>query len=610
MKKNILTVLAVLLFLPVFVFSAQFHSVPLGSEAYRLIDAAVVRGAIGPQTDVRPYNADHVRALLEEMLYSDCFSVSEKAQVRRVLSDLDSMYGKAPASAFKDLFSKGHLRTSGANTVTVGGKASFDFTIGHDSTPDAGLVNDGRLSVLAYISGDLFSFMSYDLNFKVNLDRLDPRTRPVTDLRINCDGFYMDLVHGGDRLTELPRPEDEEGLFGFFLGIESFPEISLSFMDNVLTARFGTVRRDWGPGYNNLSLSGSARTIDGIELSVSPASWFSYSVLTGALGNVSLERVNGVDWPSEDMDNKDGKYSNNFSIHRVGLGPLAGIKVGIWESVVWRKRFELAYLNPFAIYMFTQNMLGDYDNVLAGFDFSWTIPGIGRFYAAMSMDEMNNKYLFSNPRDILSYQIGMEFSPAFLDFTLVTVQATYVPAFFGSHYEDRAPVFGNIPYTTAYVNKGQNIGYPVNPDTLEILLNCSTTVGAGWIIDLTVKDQIRSAQYSYKKTGTDVLTYMSYSAYDNGHGGDFGEYRKRDFFGNIWNNILVLEASAEKKLDGFPLTLCFGLTGMLDSTREFEPTVRVDAAEGFEYNPGIVEFTGDWVNTFIVNASIGARIYY
>ena len=608
--KKLIVVLAALIIMTACVFAAQYHSVPLDNEAYRLIDVAVLRGAVDSLPDVRPYNVNVMRDLLNEMLSSDCFSMSEKAEINKVLSDFDSMYGNSPTSRFTDLFSKGYLRASSAiSTTAVGARISTEFTFGHDSTEGSDKVLDARVNGMAYINGDILSFMSYDLNFKLSLDRIDPRARLVTDLQINCDGFYMDLVHNGDRLTKLPRPADEPGLFGFFLGIQSLSEVSVSLKDDVLTARFGTVRRDWGPGFNNLGLSGSARAFEGLELSLRPVSWFSYNVLTGALSNVSLDSVNGVEWPSESMDNKTGKYSNNFSIHRVEVGPFYGVKFGVWESVVWRKRFEISYLNPFTIYMFAQNALGDYDNVLAGLDLSWTLPGVGRFYAALSMDELNDTNLIFNPRNILSCQIGAEFSPKFLDFSLITVQMTYIPAFYGSHYQDQVPLFGNIPYTTAYVNKGQNLSYPVNPDTLEILFNCRTSFGKGWSLDLTVKDQMRSAQYSYKKTGTDILTFMSYSAYDDGAGGDFGAYFKRDFFGNIWDNALDVEARVEKQLENFPLTVSFGLTGIWQRTRGFEPKVRHDG-KGFDYNPGEVNFTGDWKNTFILNATLGARVYY
>ena len=611
MKKGLLVVLIALVSLSAVVFAAQFHSVPLGHEAYRMIDVAVLRGAIPAQTDVRPYNVNYVKSLLVKILSSDCFSASEKDDVNRVLESLDEAYGKSTTSEFTDLFKKGFLRTDSPSTMSIGGNASFDFTVGRGSDDEN--VFDARFGAMAYIRGDMFDFMSYDLNFKLNLDRIDTRATIIPDLKIECDGFYMQLRNGGARLHNLPDD-------GLYLGIEQFSEISFSFKDDMFSARIGTIKRDWGPGFNNLAISGSARAFDGFEMSFKPVPWFSYSVVVGSLGLFSLTSVNGVDWPSDNGSwHFGGMYNNNISSHRVELGPFGNmqfgaghpleVKIGIWESVIWRKRFELAYLNPFTIYMFAQNGLGDYDNVLAGLDFSFMIQGIGQFYGALAMDEMNNAHLITCPRDIMAYQVGAKFAPRFLDFTEITLQATYVTAFFGSHYSDPNSLFDK-PYDISYVNKGQNIGYPVNPDTIELLANFRTSLGKGWTVDLTFKDQMRSAQYSYKTTGTDVLTTMAYSEYGDGEGGDFGAYFKRDFFKNLWNVTLCVDAQIEKQLESFPVSFYAGAYGILDRTRDFTPDVRHSEFDDLYFNPGrILEF-GDWVNTFTLSAKFGAKIYY
>ncbi len=618
MKRIISFAIMLLLILPVYVFSAQFHSVPVGHEAYRIIDVAEMRGAIAEQSDVKPYNVNTVKALLREILSSDSFSDSEKSQINRVLDELDRIYGNDQTSGFSDIFKKGYLRTSAPNTIAAGGKVNTDFTFGKDSVDGSDKVMDIRIGATAYVNGDLFNFMSYDLNFKLNLERLDVRSTIPTDLQLDCDGFYLNLFDaedGGEKLETLPDPTKR-----FYLGIEHNSEISMSFKDDTFTARIGTVRRDWGPGLNNIALSSSARAFDGIELSFKPAYWFSYSVMTGSLGLTYLETVNGVEWPSEAPGDFDAMFYNNISMHRVELGPFGGmlfgpgwpldVKFGIWESVIWRKRFELAYLNPFTIYMFAQNSLGDFDNMLAGFDLSLYIKGIGQFYAALSMDEMNNAKLFACPRNILSYQVGFRFSPRILDFSQVSLQATYIPAFFGAHY-NRAGVriFEGLPYNTTYVNKGQLLSYPVNPDTIELLLDFQTTFGSGWLASLTIKNQMRSAQYSYKTTGTDIMTPMSYDAFYNGSGGDYGAYINRDFFDNIWNNVLQVSARVEKKLSSFPVTFYLGMTGIVDRTRSFEPTVQYDSYS-IAYNPGRVTFTSDWVTTYTMNATFGTKIYY
>ena len=598
MKRTAIA-LIIAVFLPLCVFSAQFHSVPLGHEAYRIIEIAEIRGAIPLQSDVKPYNYSTVQRLFDQILSSDSFSSSEKAEVKRVLSDLERAYGKVSEAKLSDLFTKGHVGTSGEKfSISVGGQVNIDMAAG--LVLDGDKVLDSRNGGLAYVRGDILDVISYDLNFKLNFDKVDINAVIPTDLQLGTDGFYMTLLDfdsSEERLRKLPSSS-------FYLGIESFSEMSTSIKDDVIALRFGTVRRDWGPGLNSLQLSGSARAFDGLELSLKPTSWFNYSVAIGSLGHTSLKTVNGVDWPSENMDNKEGKYFNNLSIHRAELGPFGGFKFGIWESVVWRKRFELSYINPLSIYMFAQNSLGDYDNMLAGFDFSYNVNGVGRFYLALAMDEMNNPRIFTCPRNMLAYQLGAKLDLGFLDFSQLTVQATYVPAFFGAHYADSAAIFGGVKYTTAYVNKGQNIGYPLNPDSLELLARFQTNFAEGWSLDILAKEQMRSAQYSYKTTGSDVLTYMSYKGFYE------GKYIDRDFFNNIWDNQLEVQMSAEKSLESFPMSISFGVRGIWDRSRDFVPTVETDTDEGFEYNPGKVVSFGEWTDTFTLAGILSVKIYY
>lgn len=588
-------------------FATQFHSVPLDNEAYRIIEVGEIRGIIEAQSDVKPYNLNTVRRLLGIMKDSELLSFSEKVCIDDILASFDSQYGLENGSVSQnDKSSIGFFRSSsGFGTTTLGGNVS--------SVQIAGLggkgkkVFDSRNSLTAYINGNLFNAVSYDLNFKLNLDRIDPNAYLPTELLFSTDGFYMDLFANGDRLKSLPDGR-------IFLGIEAFPEISTSIRD-VVSMRIGAVKRDWGPGVNNFAVAGSARVFDGFELSLTPATWFSYSVMTASLGQASLDSVNGIEWPSESMDKKTGKYSNNISMHRVELGPFYGVKFGVWESVVWRKRFELSYLNPLAIYMFSQNSLGDYDNVIAGLDFSYTNPGIGELYGAFSFDELYSASKpFSCARNIIALQAGAKFSLPFGNFSELRTQVTYVSAFFGTHYEDKAKLFADVPYTTAYVNKGQNIGYPLNPDSLELLLAFDTTIDGGWKLSSVVKDQMRSAQYATKKKGTDILTFMNYGVFGTFDGERWGQYYSRDFFGNIWNNIVDVELKVEKSFPTrIPMSIVLGLNGIIETSRSFEPEV-IDVYEDgkvvYKYNPGRILSWGDWVTDFTMNLKVGVKLAY
>lgn len=589
-------------------FATQFHSIPLDHEAYRIIEIGELRGIIDAQTDVKPYNLNTVRRLLGAMKSSEQLSEGEKTRIDEILVSLDEQYGKADGSvSTHDKEALGFYRSSnGFGRTTFGANVSTTQIVGLGN--DGAKVFDSRNSVTAYINGDLFKAVSYDLNFKLNLDRIDTKAYLPTELLFSTDGFYLSLLRNGERLTELPDD-------GFYLGIEAFPEISTSIAEDVVSMRIGAVKRDWGPGVNNFAVAGSARVFDGFELSLTPATWFSYSVMTASLGQASLDSVNGIEWPSESMDKKTGKYSNNISMHRVEIGPFYGVKFGVWESVVWRKRFELSYLNPLAIYMFSQNSLGDYDNVIAGLDFSYTNPRIGELYGAFSFDEL---YSFSKPfscaRNIIALQAGAKFSLPFGNFSELRTQVTYVSAFFGTHYEDKAKLFADVPYTTAYVNKGQNIGYPLNPDSLELLLAFDTTIDGGWKLSSAVKDQMRSAQYATKKTGTDILTFMNYGVFDVFDGEKWGQYYSRDFFGNIWNNIVDVELKIEKSFPTkIPMSIVLGLNGIIETSRSFEPEV-IDVYEDgkvvYKYNPGRILSWGDWVTDFTMNLKVGVKLAY
>ena len=604
MKKSFF--LIIILLIPLLVFGKSFHSVPLDSEAYRIIDVAENRGIIQTQNEVKPYDLDTVVTLLETIASSN-ISEEERNTIEHIIEGFEYSYGYQETKSFIDILSNGSISFSSSNPLKVGGIVTTAQTVGYKQ--EDGKILDSRNGMTAYVRGDIADVLSYDLNFKINADRIDPNAFLPTELLYTTEGFYLNPFDGGSTLIKLPDGH-------FFLGYEAFPELSTKILD-IVSIRFGAVNRDWGPGKGNIALSASARVMDGLEFTLTPTPWFSYSVMTASLGLSSLQEVNGIKWPSENMEEKEGAYFNNFNIHRVELGPFSGFKFSIWESVVWRKRFELSYLNPLSIYMFSQNSLGDYDNMLAGFDITYTIPGFGTIYGAISFDELNSvKKIFSCPRNMLAYQLGGKFSIPIASFSMLQLQATYIPAFFGAHYPTSKPVFGEeVKYTTAYVNKGQNIGYPVNPDTLEFLASFETTLTDGWNLSLLVKDQLRSAQYAVEDSGTDILDYMVYRGYQNNKVGLWGYY-PRDFFGNIWNNIFDVEIDVEHEMENIPIAISFGIQGILETSRPFTQEMipaylEENKKKGWpDYYPGKITAWGEWNSVFSINAKIGISVYY
>ncbi len=603
--KRIISVFVLFLCFLSFLSASSSLSVALDSDAYRIIDMGEIRGIIPVQPDTRPYTLTTVRNLLDTIYSSDKISESEKSAVEAVLRDLERSYG---VSSEGSLLEKGYVAIEWKDvSVAVGAKA--------ESIQRVGFLDkafDSRNTLIAYIRSEMFNKVSLYMDLRMLFNKLDHRAFLVTDFSDNCDGFYL-TIKGGGGANETLSP-----FSSLKFGTGMNPELSSSFFDNRLVVRFASIKRDWGPGINNLGLSKSASSFDGIEFSLSPASWLNFSVAVGSLGK-SYVKLSGEADPV--TGSGSGVYDNNLSIQRIEIEPLEGLRASIYESVIWRKRFELAYMNPLGVYMFSQNYIGDYDNMLIGLDASYTWKGVGKFYTALAIDEINSCKLFW-ARNIISYQFGAEFSLPIGDFTSLSLQTTYVSPFFGTHYVYRkeSNPWGNTDMGTAYINKGSTLSYPLYPDSLEFLVSLSATVSS-WDFDLdfVIKDQMRSAQYATEeKYGTTLNTIFNYRYADN-----VEKYAKRDFFSYIWNNTLDIEVNASKGFDSFPLELNLGLQCLVKTVRSYDVSavtewdvyehIKGDSSNGKEMktNPGnLTKMGDDWSTTASFNVLVGFSLYY
>ena len=246
MKKSFF--LIIILLIPLLVFGKSFHSVPLDSEAYRIIDVAENRGIIQPQNEVKPYDLDTVVTLLETIASSN-ISEEERNTIEHIIEGFEYSYGYQETKSFIDILSNGSISFSSSNPLKVGGIVTTAQTVGYKQ--EDGKILDSRNGMTAYVRGDIADVLSYDLNFKINADRIDPNAFLPTELLYTTEGFYLNPFDGGSTLIKLPDGH-------FFLGYEAFPELSTKILD-IVSIRFGAVNRDWGPGKGNIALSASAR---------------------------------------------------------------------------------------------------------------------------------------------------------------------------------------------------------------------------------------------------------------------------------------------------------------------------------------------------------------
>ncbi|MEA4860537.1 MAG: hypothetical protein VB127_08650, partial [Sphaerochaeta sp.] len=538
MKRLLVLVLLILCIIAP--LTAALHiSVPVDHRVYQVLANAELRGLIERQVAVRPYSADRILKLISQIeSQPEKLARFEKEDIAQLKQELLLSYGKEPSS-FDDVFSTGFFRTYDEEK-DMGASMGARFT-----TLQTGSLSlrqyDSRNSATAFLRGDLGQNISYNMDFGLTVDKLNSNVFLPTEFTIPGEGFYNQLLQGGSQLRDIPGD-------AFYTGLTINPELSASFFDGSVQLRWGTVKRDWGPGLNNIMLSGSARTFDGIDIQIDFAPWLHYAVVNGSLAKFSLNTLDGEDFFSDDYqrDKPYYRFDNNYSGHRVEVDFTKNFTFGIYEAMVWQKRFELSYINPLTVYMFQQNNQGDIDDMIAGIDFTYQLNKT-KFYGSMGMTEMN---VIGNPitmlkaaRNMFAFQAGFVTPLPVGTFSTLTVQWTYLAPFFYAHYpilehtgrlekpvapdpftetetsientyrldgtdlykNYRVDKYGNILWDwkldisgetswvmdkgrtkieerdgslyfyetaaeTAYVNKGENLGYPLDPNSQELLV--------------------------------------------------------------------------------------------------------------------------------------------
>lgn len=620
MKKGLKLgiLISVLLLIGAFLFAGQYNTVPLDSNAYRVIDWAEIQGIIPKQTDARPYTMKKVVSLFDDIKKSGKASDSEISEIEALEENFKVTIGQVESKEWNQIVKTGYL---GSESSAFGFLFGTNIAVGKKQGVEE-FANDLRIPVSGFIRGDFGDSVSYYMTIGISIDKYDPMAFKSGTFRFSSNGFVLGLKGFGDSYpASLPNS-------GFVLAMTMSPELVVGLFDDKVTFSFSSVNRDWGVGHNNLQLSGSAKDFVAIEVNAELSSWIRFNVLTGSLEKYSLKEWYGIRddgttsgdgaFPSEYVgdDKSKYKYDNNFSAQRIELSFTRNFTFSIYESVVWKKRFELAYLNPLSIYMFDQNALGDLDNMLAGVDFNYVFNGIGRLYFAAATTEahtVNPKEIFTHARNIIAYQFGFEGILPVGNYGTFQVQFTYLPPFFYSHYEmsEKENPWHNI-YNTTYVNKGVCLGYPLNPDSIELLLCASTSFDGGWDVEAGIDLVLRSAQYSRTneeysngagKIGTTILTPMDY-----GFESDVG-YNPKDFFSYVWSIVTNVEAKASKKLDDCPVTLTGAVRLQFEKTRDFEPLFK--EYEGRKVYYGEAKMASCWNDMKVgVYASFGARLFY
>ena len=143
---------------------------------------------------------------------------------------------------------------------------------------------------------------------------------------------------------------------------------------------------------------------------------------------------------------------------------------------------------------------------------------------------------------------------------------------------------------TNYVNKGENLGYPLQPNSQEFLLQLDLGLPKGWTTQFQAKYQARSGQYGYS-----LDQFMLYTIHK--------QYPEKDFWNYVFNHTLSILVSGTKKLDGMPISLTASYRFIADWARPIDDsTVRFD---------GLTTKFGAWQDpVFNHIVQVGVKIFY
>jgi len=270
------------------------------------------------------------------------------------------------------------------------------------------------------------------------------------------------------------------------VGYSMMPELAGTFFNGHFFYRFARLDREWAgmTANGSLVLSQSAQPFLAFETVIQPFDWISFSSLTGAL---EYHNATGYD-NDEGMSSNAQVFQNAFSIVMLELNIKKIIHIDFGTSVVWPKRLELGYLFPFADNLFSQNNIGDFDNLALFLNLQAQYPGLGKVWLSLYLDEVNLgefRRFFQLDRMMHAIQIGGSFHIPWLPFSSARISYTKIEPYNYSHWRTNVPWYSNhyhgangeiirTPMEQNYVSFGRSLGHYLPPNADEILFRIDT----------------------------------------------------------------------------------------------------------------------------------------
>jgi hypothetical protein len=533
MKSFLSALVLLLLFGPIATSAAQTNlSVAIDDPVYQVLDIGVLKGVIPQQSAVRPYARSRVVELLEALWNArDRFSMVEQEVLlsTRLRFTEDKSGIENGNLTFKSDQSDAQILQAG-----VDGRARIRM--------DAGSPEEWHLEsvIRPYVQGDLSPWLSYLGILGLTVDRVrgDQVFAPYSFTK------EWDTVH-----FSISDPRYSEGdLDHPSVSYVLETDVSARLLNGALSLELAKHRREWGIGDGSLTLSGTARPFMGVETHVELSPWLIGHQVLGTLTNWA-EEPGGINAGLGTIS-----YQKLFALQRLELFPFDWLSLSASGSVVGARRFELLYMAP--IYgALAQNLIADLDNVGMSFDAALTLPPYGRAYISAYADELGIsglKDFFRQPRIIFAVQGGIKVPVPGLPFTSLSAQYTKIEPFAYTHYPTDYPDF-RIPVDTSYTDDGENLAYPLWPNSDELLVKLSSMPVPGVRASLAYRS-IRHGDNPGASPGDPYILgrpdgYYDYSVPDS-------TYPLKDFLKDgLYDHNHVVTLAGEYSIPGTRLTI-------------------------------------------------------
>ncbi|GHV30459.1 hypothetical protein AGMMS4952_17520 [Spirochaetia bacterium] len=485
-----------LVLIPVMSVRAQAHvSVPLGDPVYHVLEQAEVRGLCAPLPTAKPYSRAVIVSAVNEILNAGegrRFGGLSKGETDTLLQFL-----KTHGDAKKGIdWQKGSYRFENNENSKVHVSADVGARFGTILSggyyfQDADFAFGADFWLTPYLKGDLGRLFSYKLEVTGLITR--SAREELGKYNTYYDGYdnTKDSARQNDKITTYGDPlayfpytykkrwdgfvwsvEDTMSSAsmlgwpkGFSVGYNMMPELGGSLLDGKITYRGGRMDREWGAMANgsSLILNKSAQPFLGLEATVTPFNWLSFSSVTGVLeyfADGSLKESAASSQNAFTLGMIEGNYKNYFH-------------ADVGSAVVWPKRLELGYLFPLTDNFFYQNNVGDFDNLALFLNLKGQYPGIAGLWFSFFLDEVSPDAItkaFELDRAMFAFQAGGTAHLPFLPFGSLSLSYTKIEPYTYTHTKENVPWYGDIAMETSYINNGRALGYYLPPNSDEVKL--------------------------------------------------------------------------------------------------------------------------------------------